>query len=100
MNTFIEARIVDVKTTTDLLTLMFEDGRILSVPLVWSPRLFHATPKQRTNWELIGRGIGVHWPDVDEDLSAEGLLRGLPSIEYVRGKRLSRKTCQPANLAS
>ena len=54
------------------------DGRTISIPLVWSWRLSEATPKQRNNFELIGGGIGVHWPDIDEDISAEGMLYGIP----------------------
>ena len=55
------------------------DGRVISVPLAWSWRLSDATPDQRSHWELIGDGGGVHWPDVDEDLSAEGMLHGVPA---------------------
>ena len=57
------------------------DGRVLSVPLVWFPRLLRATTDERTNWELMGDGAGIHWPDVDEDVSVAGLLRGIPSGE-------------------
>ena len=71
-------------TTDDRLTVSFEDGRIVSLPLRWYPRLNRATPAQRRNWKLIGRGYGVHWPEVDEDLSAEGLLQGRPAREYAR----------------
>ncbi len=71
-------------TTTELLTVSYDDGRIVSLPLKWYPRLNRATPAQRRNWELIGRGYGVHWPDVDEDLSADGLLQGRPAREYSR----------------
>jgi len=61
--------------------IVFElnDGRAVSTPLAWYPRLFNATPAQRENWRLIGGGEGVHWPDVDEDLSLEGVLRGVPA---------------------
>jgi hypothetical protein len=55
------------------------DGRTISVPLAWSWRLSEATPKQRANWEIIGDGQGVHWPDIDEDISAEGMLYGIPA---------------------
>ena len=84
MNSTKPPRIVDVMSTAELLTVSYDDGRILSLPLKWYPRLYRATPAQRRNWELLGRGYGVHWPDVDEDLSAEGLLRGSPSREYAR----------------
>jgi hypothetical protein len=77
-------RIQDVMTTQDRLTVSYDDGRIISLPLEWYPRLRGATPAQRRNWELIGHGYGIHWPDVDEDLSAEGLLQGLPAREYAR----------------
>ena len=84
MNLNKEPRIADVMSTGELLTISFDDGRVVSLPLKWYPRLYRATPAQRRNWELIGHGYGVHWPDVDEDLSADGLLRGSPSREYTR----------------
>src|SRR5438132_1712395 len=85
-------RIQDVMTTDDHISVSYDDGRIVSLPLKWYPRLYRATPAQRRKWELIGRGYGVHWPDVDEDLSAEGLLKGLPARGYVRSlKRASIK---------
>jgi hypothetical protein len=55
------------------------DGRTISVPYAWYPRLLHATPEQRANWRTCGGGFGIHWPDIDEDLSTEGLLRGAPA---------------------
>jgi hypothetical protein len=73
-------RIVDVATDDDTLTVRLVDGRIITVPLVWYPRLLSATPEQREKWELCGGGYGVHWPELDEDLSAEGLIRGAPSV--------------------
>lgn len=79
-----QPKIQDVMTTADRLTVSYDDGRIVSLPLKWYPRLSRATPAQRRNWELIGRGYGVHWPEVDEDLSAEGLLQGRPAREYIR----------------
>src|SRR5437867_11768487 len=82
-----EPRIQDVMTTEDRLTVSYDDGRIVSLPLEWYPRLLRATPAQRRNWELIGRGYGVHWPEVDEDLSAEGLLKGWPAREFVRSRQ-------------
>ena len=57
------------------------DGRTISVPLAWYPRLLYGTPEERQNWRLIGRGVGIHWPDLDEDLSVEGLILGRPSNE-------------------
>ena len=82
-----EPRITDVMTTAELLTVSFDDGRIVSLPLRWYPRLARGTPAHRRNWELIGRGYGVTWPELDEDLSAEGLLAGRPSVEFIRLRR-------------
>jgi hypothetical protein len=70
----LSARAVGVDVSDDRLSLRLEDGRVLSAPLAWFPRLELATPEQRTNWRLIGRGIGIHWPDLDEDVSVENLL--------------------------
>jgi len=78
-------------TTDDRITVSFDDGRILSFPLKWYPRLVRATPAQRRNWQLLGRGYGVHWPDVDEDLSAEGFLKGWPTREYLRSFEPAKK---------
>ena len=92
-----EPKIQDVMTTDDRITVSFDDGRIVSYPLKWYPRLVRAKPAQRRNWELIGRGYGVHWPDVDEDLSAEGFLKGWPTREFLRSQE--RKGKQQAVLA-
>ena len=70
-----EASGVDVSCSDDALTVVLDDGRILSVPLVWFPRLLNATKKQRNDWELIGGGIGVHWEEIDEDISVASLLQ-------------------------
>ena len=64
----------DVRFTTDALVVVLADGREVSAPLQWFPRLLHATPKQRAKWELIGDGLGIHWPLVDEDIEVESLL--------------------------
>ena len=72
---------VDVRSTEDTLTVDLSDGRTISVPLGWYPRLEHAKPDERANWRLIGRGRGIHWEDIDEDISVEGLLAGKPSGE-------------------
>jgi hypothetical protein len=72
-------RVKDVRVTEDELIVGIADGRTVSVPLVWYPRLLHATPEQRARWELAGAGFGIHWPDLDEDLSTEGLLAGAPA---------------------
>ena len=68
-----------VEVTEDELTVALADGRRVSVPLAWFPRLLHASPAQRNNWQLLGDGEGIHWPDVDEDLSVAGILRGVPA---------------------
>jgi len=73
-----DARATAVRVSDDELTVTLNDGRTVSTPLAWFPRLLHATPDERQNWEILGDGIGVHWPDVDEDLSIAGLLRGMP----------------------
>jgi hypothetical protein len=65
--------------TEDTLSVDLVDGRTISVPLAWYPRLLHATSKQRQNWQICGGGYGIHWPNIDEDLSTEGLLRGAPA---------------------
>jgi hypothetical protein len=70
-----------VTVTEDALVVDLVDGRTLSVPLPWYPRLAHGTPAERSNWRLIGRGEGVHWPDLDEDISVASLLVGRPSGE-------------------
>lgn len=72
-------KIVHVEMTEDDLKVEFLDGRTLLVPLAWYPRLLHATPEQRANGKIAGGGFGIHWSDVDEDLSSEGLLRGAPA---------------------
>ena len=74
----------EVTVTADTLTVELSDGRTISVPLDWYPRLVHATPEERNRWQLIGGGQGIHWPALDEDLSVEGLLAGRPSGESQR----------------
>ncbi len=73
-----EARANHIEVSEEALTLEGVDGRTLSVPIAWYPRLFHGTLKQRNNWRLIGAGEGVHWPDLDEDISVGDLLPGKP----------------------
>lgn len=75
----IEPRIKAVAVTEDSIAFELVDGRAVSVPLAWSWRLSEATPKQRENFEILGDGQGVHWPDIDEDLSAQGMLTGSPA---------------------
>ncbi|MCX7012176.1 MAG: DUF2442 domain-containing protein [Candidatus Sumerlaeota bacterium] len=70
-----------VTVTDDNLAVDLTDGRSISVPLAWFPRLQHGAPEERGNWRLIGRGVGIHWPDLDEDISVEGLIAGRPSGE-------------------
>ena len=69
-----QAHIIDLRVAGDALTVDLDDGRTLSVPLTWYPRLTHWTPGERNEWRLIGGGTGVHWPRLDEDISVEGLL--------------------------
>jgi uncharacterized protein DUF2442 len=68
-----------VAVSENELTVSLADGRRISVPLAWFPRLLHATPIQRTRWELLGDGEDIRWPDLDEDLSVAGILRGTPA---------------------
>jgi len=72
-------RVKDVHFSEDSISVDLADGRSISAPLVWYPRLLHATPEQRANWRIAGGGYGIHWPDIDEDLSTQGLLRGAPA---------------------
>ena len=73
------ARVMNVSSTDDVLVVELEDGRTISAPLAWYPRLLHASQKDRDDWEVSGAGFGIHWPTIDEDLSVEGLLRGAPA---------------------
>ena len=72
-------RVKNVHFSEDSLCVDLMDGRTISVPLAWYPRLLHASDTQRKNWKIGGGGFGIHWPDIDEDLSTEGLLRGAPA---------------------
>ena len=87
----VEVRIEDIEVTDETITARLADGRTISVPLVWSWRLAEATPEQRANYEIIGDGEGVHWPDIDEDISAEGMLYGRPA------PRPKRRSTQPVS---
>ncbi len=87
-----------VRVTADALVVDLQDGRVVSVPVAWYPRLAEGTPRERRRWELIGPGIGIHWPDLDEDISVEALLLGQCSNESpasLRRWRASRR--RPAN---
>ncbi len=88
----------NVSVTEDSLSVDLSDGRTISVPLAWFPRLLHATPEERKNWRLIGKGQGIHWEDIDEDISVEGLLAGRPSGESQESFRkwLNLRTTRPA----
>ncbi len=77
-------RAQDVTVTDEALTVELSDGRSMFVPLAWYPRLMHGTPEERSNWRLIGQGVGIHWPALDEDVSVDNLLAGRASGESQR----------------
>jgi hypothetical protein len=79
-----DERVADVRFTEDELCVTLMDGRTISVPLAWYPRLLHGSAKQRRNWRRSGGGYGIHWPDLDEDISVDGLLAGHLSGESQR----------------
>jgi hypothetical protein len=85
-----EVRIKNIIVSEDTITARLVDGRIISVPLAWSWRLSEATPRQRANYRIIGDGHGVHWPDIDEDISAEGMLYGIPAPRPSKHKSKSQ----------
>jgi len=99
----VRARILNEAVVVDL-----RDGRTVTAPLTWYPRLLHGTTRERRNWRLIGGGVGIHWPDLDEDLSVEGILAGRPSAEsqaslkkWLTNRRaLANKRMQPARASS
>jgi len=91
----------DVKVTRDELKVVLNDGRTIAAPLAWYPRLWHGTVQERAEWRLIGKGSGIHWEALDEDVSVEGLLAGIPSGESqtslkkwldARGKRVTSRS--------
>ncbi len=84
-NNLVEPRIKDIHVTEEEIIAYLVDGRTISVPLAWSWRLSEATPKQRLNFEIIGDGYGLHWSDIDEDISAEGMLYGIPARRSKHG---------------
>lgn len=97
------ATVRHVRVTSRLLIVELNDGRTVSVPLEWYPRLAHGSMKERQQWQLIGPGIGIHWPALDEDISVEGLLRGAPSGEseqsfkrWLASRRQANRRLQPA----
>lgn len=91
--------VVDVNITEDTLTVDLSDGRTISVPLGWYPRLEHASRDERKNWRLIGKGQGIHWADIDEDISVEGLLAGKHSGESQKSfkKWIQSRLCSPTS---
>ena len=90
-----DERVEAVHFTRDSLVVDLRDGRSISVPLTWYPRLLKATLKQRATWEICGGGYGIHWPDIDEDLNTEGLLRGARAPSGNLKKITKRKTPRP-----
>ena len=90
----------NVRVTDRTLVVELQDGRAVSIPLAWYPRLAEGSPRERRRWELLGPGIGIHWPDLDEDISVEGLLQGRPSGESAMSLKAWRATRKrPANTA-
>jgi hypothetical protein len=75
----VDPRAIEVEVSEDELTVVLADGRRIAVPLAWFPRLLSATVEERSKFEILGGGVGIHWPEIDEDLSVEGLLRGIRS---------------------
>ena len=89
---------VSVSVSNDTISVELSDGRTIAVPLSWYPRLLHANPKERKNWRLIGNGSGIHWEDIDEDISVAGIVSGRPSQEsqasfkkWIDKKRVARR---------
>jgi hypothetical protein len=80
----VDERVKDVRFTEDTISVDLMDGRSITVPLVWYPRLLNASSGQLIQWEICGGGYGIHWPELDEDLSTEGMLRGAPAPEAIR----------------
>jgi len=91
-----DERVAGVEFSEDSLIVRLMDGRSISVPLAWYPRPLSATAAQRAHWKIAGGGYGIHWPDIDEDLSTEGLLRGAPAPQKLQrrqpAKRVNRQT--------
>ena len=102
-----EALAQKVRVTAEELFVELVDGRTVSVPVQWYPRLAHGSPAERQNWQIIGRGVGIHWPDLDEDIAIEDLLAGRPSGEsqpsfqrWLESRQiLANKTLQPTSRA-
>jgi Protein of unknown function (DUF2442) len=79
----VDERVKNVRLTEETISVDLMDGRTITVPLSWYPRLLNATPEQRGKWEICGGDYGIHWEDIDEDLSTEGMLRGSPAPRVV-----------------
>ena len=88
-----DERVLDVQFSDDAIGVSLRDGRIITLPLVWYPRLLDATVSQRKNWKIAGGGYGIHWPDIDEDLSTDGLLRGAPAPRASVPTKLRPRFC-------
>ena len=86
-----DERVAEVTITEDLLSVLLMDGRTISVPLAWYPRLLGATAAQRKNWQIAGGGYGLYWPELDEDLNTEGLLRGAPAPRQAAARPAAKK---------
>lgn len=80
-----DERVKKVSFTKETLSVDLMDGRTITVPIIWYPKLFNATSSQRNKWKTSGGGYGIHWPEIDEDLSVEGLLRGIPAAAFLNG---------------
>jgi len=90
-----DERVAGVEFSDDSLTVRLMDGRSISVPLAWYPRLLHARAAQRAHWKIAGGGYGIHWPDIDEDLSTEGLLRGAPAPRKLQRRPPAKRAIKP-----
>jgi hypothetical protein len=83
-----DERVSSGSFTSDFLSVSPRDRRTIIVPLAWYPRLLHASKEQLTNWKIVGGGYGIHWPDIDEDLSTEGLLCGAPAPRHIPNTKI------------
>ncbi len=92
-----DERVINVQFIKESLSVALRDGRTITVPLTWYPRLLNASSSQRKNWRISGGGYGIHWPDIDEDLSTEGLLRGAPAPKSAPVKSKKKSLTNHAN---